>query len=205
MVVLDHHLVAEIQPMACASAGQDGGDVERSESGGGLSGVEDPAARAGDGLNVGPGGGGDAAGALEQVQHRPLRPQDAGQGAVDQADRRSRRCHAAVGSPPFDPAVAGPRHCVGVWPPRHHSTGPILDPALGIHTGGDGEPGRDIAVPVLREGRGRDALRVGRHRPSATIRSMAPRARAAISGGTVTWNWSSRSESRTPVMVIAFM
>jgi methionine aminopeptidase len=47
---------------------------------------------------------------------------------------------------------------------------------------------------------------VGPHvRPGATIRSIAPRARAAIPDGTVTWCRSSFSESRTPVMVIAFM
>ena len=43
----------------------------------------------------------------------------------------------------------------------------------------------DVGFAVLlQRGRG-DALGVRSHRPSATIRSIAPRARAAMSGGTV--------------------
>ncbi len=197
--------MAEIEAVAGATAGEHRGDIEGPEPRRGLPGVEDPAPGAGDGLHVRPRRRRDAAGALEQVQHRALGPEDAVEGAAHHPDHRAGRNHAAVRRPPFDPALAGVRDGVGERRARHHATAAILDPALGLDPGRHGEAGGDVGLAVLGERDGGDALRVRPHRPSATIRSIAPRARAAMSGGTVTWCWSSFSESRTPVMVIAFM
>ena len=97
-------------------------------------------------------------------------------------------------------ATASANAAPATTPPLRYSIRPSASSPTGHR-----EAGRDVGLAVLRQRDGGDALHVRLHRPSATIRSIAPRARAAISGGTVTWCWSSASASRTPVMVIAFM
>ena len=45
----------------------------------------------------------------------------------------------------------------------------------------------DVSIAVLCQRKRGYAFGLGRHRPSATMRSMAPRARSAMSRGTVMW------------------
>ena len=73
------------------------------------------------------------------------------------------------------------------WAAREHAAAPVLDAPLRHEPGRDGDGGGDVGVAVLSQREGGDALGVRAHFPSATMRSMAPRARAAMSGGTVMW------------------
>ncbi len=70
-----------------------------------------------------------------------------------------------------------------------------------------GEPsGRDVVTtPTNGFSRNARSAAVSSLHEMATIRSIAPRARSAMSSGTVTSNFQSRSESRSFGSVIIFM
>ena len=92
---------------------------------------------------------------------------------------------SAVGSAPLDAALARAGHRVGERSTGEDAAAPILDHSFGGKIGRNGDGGGDVAVAVFGQREGGDAIGFGRHRPSATMRSMAPRARTAMSSGTV--------------------
>src|SRR6185312_6866325 len=186
MIVLHHDLVAQIGAMPSPAAGDYRGNVEETESGNGLPGVKNPAGRTRNRIHVRPSGICDAASPLQQVEERALSPEDPAQVAVQHPHDRSRGNHAAIGHPPFNTALTGARDGVGIYRAREDPSAAILDDSFGCETGGDGYCSGDVGRAVFRKRDGGDALGVAAHRPNATMRSMAPRARAAMSGGTVT-------------------
>ena len=171
--------------MTGAAAQYHRGDVEGAEAGCGLPGMEDSAAGAGDGVDVGARRGGDAAGPLEQVEHGALGAKEAFERAVQHADDSAGIDCAPLLRAPVDAAGARPRHRVGVSDAGQYAPAPIFDDAFGLESRRHGDRGGDVGVAVLGEDRGGYPRRVRAHFPSATMRSIAPRARAAISAGTV--------------------
>ena len=145
----------------------------------------------------------DAAGALQEVEERALGEKHAPERATQRAGHRARQHAITLVETPRDRRQAARReHCVGVPGAGQHRVGPNLDDALRLrvaeevvtsvvtsrapssararrarrrgiveHLGGSGQSPGFLATPG----------------PSATMRSTAARARAAMSGGTETW------------------
>ena len=88
----------------------------------GFTSVEYPAAGTGDRLDELPRQGRDPAGALEQVENRPLGPKDHREFTADIADDRLALDRAALGESPPDPAVTRGRDRIGIGLARQYTS-----------------------------------------------------------------------------------
>ena len=173
--------------MSRAAARDHRRDVERAESGRGLAGVEYPAGKPGDGVDVCPGQRRDAARALKEIEHGPFGAKYPRERTRDDSGSGAGGEQPSIGCAPGNPALAGPRHGIGKGRAGHHAAAPVLDDAFRLESSGNGDGAGDVSIAVLCQRKRGYAFGLGRHRPSATMRSMAPRARSAISWGTVMW------------------
>jgi hypothetical protein len=83
MVVLDHHGMAQVEPMDFAAAGEYRGDVEQTQAGCGLAGMEKSTAGTGERFYETPSEPGDSGSALQQIEKRAFHPEESSPGSVN--------------------------------------------------------------------------------------------------------------------------
>ena len=194
--------------MAAAAAGEHGSDVEGPEPGRGLAGVEDAAGGAGDGVHVGPGRAWRCplARCSRLSMGRSARRIRAS-GPPDHPDHRARAGRVCPSAARHSMRQShGRGHGVGVGRAGQHPAAPELETPSAWSPGGTVTAVVMSVSPSSASASGGDPRRASPlTAPARPCGRSRPRARAAISCGTVMWCWSSASESRTLARVIVFM
>ncbi len=207
MVVLYHHLVGEIQPVGRSTAGQDRVNVEEAETWGGLPGVQDPGAGALYRVHVHPGQRRDPRCPLQEIQQGSFGTEYCPEIPLHRADYcPGKEAISLAGGPTDSSQVTLLRDRIGIGESGNDSRRAEFDDGRTSEMWGDGQLGGDVMraifdkrfpgypcgvridvvqAPSARSPLHRSPFTV--HRPRATIRSRAPRARFAMSGGTLTW------------------